>query len=261
MKHRLSRPALAVCLLAVLSACTNQVGKGTDESQNKNGAPVPADAEKPALDDLGSVGSAARSILRKDPFTEIVLEIAFVAGREPSPGAISHLTNVLAAVTGKSITAQEREISGRGGAYSAADIRELSKNRSTRSRAPTVAIWIAYLDGKLTDNSDALGAAVAATVAVIFPDQIDTISALVQPGAVERAALAHEVGHLLALVNIGYQSKSDHEDPEHPNHSSNRSSVMYWAVESLSVANIFAGGPPDDFDEADREDLQMLASA
>ena len=70
--------------------------------------------------------------------------------------------------------------------------------------------------------------------------------------------LTHEVGHLLALVSIGYDSPHDRDDPDSPGHSTERGSVMYAAVEDISVASLLTGGPPDDFDRFDRDDLAGL---
>jgi hypothetical protein len=33
---------------------------------------------------------------------------------------------------------------------------------------------------------------------------------------------------------------------------------MYWSVEDISIRNVLRGGPPPDFDDADRADLAML---
>lgn len=245
---------LGICLLVLLPACRD-IGGRLDETGGRNGAPPPP-AE--TIDDLGAVGSAARPMLRKGSFTQVVIEIANVAGRDPNDNAVSHLKAVLAEVSGKPVSVQEHQIAAGDGSYTAEEIRDRSRMRNNNSSEPTAAIWIGYLDGVFAENEEAIGAAVGATVAAIFPDQIGSISSLLQPGAIERAVLVHEIGHLLALVNIGYRSKIDHEDPEHPNHSNNRGSVMYWAVETLSVADLFRGGPPDNFDSADREDLSML---
>ena len=70
----------------------------------------------------------------------------------------------------------------------------------------------------------------------------------------------HEFGHLLGLVNLVYQSPVDHEDPDHPGHSNNEDSVMYWAVESSDISNIFSGQLPDEFDQDDLDDLAGLKS-
>lgn len=231
-----------------------EVERKAEEAQKK------AEEAKVTLEDLGSVGSAARPMLRPEPFTEIVLEIAFVSGQEPDDAAVTHAVNILKDVTRKPVSTKTHEIAAGDDSYSAAEIRDLSRGRETKSAPPTVSVWIAYLDGSFSDDDQALGVALAATVAAIFPDQIGTLSSVLQPGGIEKAVLVHEIGHLMGLVNIGYDSRIDHEDPDHPNHSRNKGSVMYWAVETLSVRDIFRGGPPDEFDADDRADLAALAS-
>jgi hypothetical protein len=51
-----------------------------------------------------------------------------------------------------------------------------------------------------------------------------------------------------------WDSSTDHEDEDHPGHSSNRNSVMWWQVESIgalgSLNNI-----PNTFDQNDRADV------
>lgn len=257
---RLKIPAALIAL--TLSACQQLAPQtpapretGAQDGQDGNGA-----TQQPErIDDLGPLGSGARSILRPEPFTRVVVELAHVAGREPSDTATSHLRSILSDVTRKPAELRFEEIPAGDGSYSTQEIRAMSQARSTASIAPTASIWIAYLDGQFDESDEALGVAVAATVAAVFPDRIDSISQILSPNGVERSVLLHEVGHLLALVNNGYESEFDHEDPEHPNHSDNRGSVMYWAVETISVANVFRGGPPDNFDAEDRADLNMLA--
>ena len=73
--------------------------------------------------------------------------------------------------------------------------------------------------------------------------------------------LTHEIGHLLALVNIGYESAHDHEDPEHRGHSKSRGSVMYWQIEDKGLVALITGGPATDFDDDDRDDLAFLRAA
>ena len=59
-------------------------------------------------------------------------------------------------------------------------------------------------------------------------------------------------------MNLVYQSPVDHEDPDHPGHSNNEESVMYWAVESSEISNIISGQLPDEFDQDDLDDLAGL---
>ena len=82
--------------------------------------------------------------------------------------------------------------------------------------------------------------AVDASTVALFSDTIEEADGpFGRPSVedVENSVLVHEVGHLLGLVNLVYQSPIDHEDPDHPGHSSNDESVMYWAVESADVSN------------------------
>ena len=82
--------------------------------------------------------------------------------------------------------------------------------------------------------------------------------------AAEKATLVHEVGHLLALVNITYRSPRDHHDEENQGHSTNVNSVMYHAVDTVGVFTLFRGmnrQPPTDFDADDRADLADLKSS
>ena len=108
-----------------------------------------------------------------------------------------------------------------------------------------------------------LGVAVDASTVAIFQDTISqSENFLGRPSAdeMERAVTVHEAGHLLGLVNLVYQSPIDHEDPDHPGHSSNEDSVMYWAIESNSIGNVFSGSIPDEFDADDKSDLAGMAS-
>ena len=96
-----------------------------------------------------------------------------------------------------------------------------------------------------------------------FKDSVDEAQGLFgRPSSeeVERAVSVHEAGHLLGLVNLVYTSNYDHEDPEHPHHSNNDNSVMYWAIESNDVGNFIFGTIPDEFDQYDKLDLQEMAS-
>lgn len=256
MKPRFLAPILLVCLMFATACRTADVLPPAPPGQRDADG---TDAPQASIDGLGPVGSAARQILQPEPFTEIVIEIAFVEGREPNSATLAHLQDEIGRGAQKTVTIDTHEIPGGKGLYSSDDIRNLSQSRRTETAAPKASVFLAFLDGRFAENDQALGVAVAATVAAVFPDRIGSLSQLLQPGGVERAVAVHEVGHILALVNLGYESASDREDPEHPNHSSNKSSVMYWAVETLSVADVFRAGPPDRFDEADIADLRLLA--
>ena len=224
---------------------------------------VPSGPNAPAYVDAGGVGAMARAYLKASPATRLIVEVDYVAGRAPSPAALDHLAQVLRREArkpdGVSVVRSD-EISPTRSRYSFEDIEALEReHRDHRSSGATATMYLLYLNGELADEEGALGVAYRASAAAIFIDRIrSAASTLVQPGAIERAVVVHEAGHLLALLNIGYQSRSDHEDPQNPHHSRYRDSVMYWAVEDISVASLLSGGPPDDFDRFDRDDLELL---
>jgi hypothetical protein len=61
-------------------------------------------------------------------------------------------------------------------------------------------------------------------------------------------------------VNLVYTSPADHEDDDHPGHSNNDESVMYWAVESQSLNSFFTGNLPNEFDADDLADMEGMKS-
>ena len=184
-------------------------------------------------------------------------------GREPSPSALNHLGAVLGRELDKPSGVEVRRgapVNTSRSSWTVEDLLALERSaRSDRSGGSRATMWIVFLGGTFEPNENALGVSFAASAAAIFRDRIDdATSALIIASEIERSVLVHEAGHLLALVNIGYQSRFAHEDAAHPNHSNNRDSVMYWAVEDISLRTLLSGGPPDDFDTADRADLSDI---
>ena len=208
----------------------------------------------------------ARVLLRASPARRLVIEIAYVPGRKPTQQALDHLTTILQRELRKPdgiIPTLGAQLPDAQTSYSLDDLVRLeAKYRHLHSGGPVATIWIAALNGDYADANGTLGLAFRATAMVLFEDQIQQASNLfVSAGAIERSVITHEMGHLLALVNIGYHSAYDHEDPSHPHHSKYKTSVMYWAIEDTSIATILSGGPPDDFDQYDRADLALLRGA
>ena len=214
-------------------------------------------------DDDGGVGAMARVLLRASPARRLVIEIAYVPGRKPTQQALDHMTAILRREALKPdgiLTTIGAQLPDSSTSYSLQDLVRLeSTYRHLYSSGSVATIWIAALNGDYADASGTLGLAFRATAMALFEDQIQQAANLfVSADAIERSVITHETGHLLALVNIGYRSAYDHEDPSHPHHSKYKGSVMYWAIEDTSIATILSGGPPDDFDQYDRADLASL---
>ncbi|MGZ4120402.1 MAG: hypothetical protein ACXVQY_02745 [Actinomycetota bacterium] len=285
MRARVS--ARAVIALVFLAACTGRVTPVTGPSvtptspasshtpQTPSTLNATATSARPGTlatrppstsspyDDEGEVGAMARQYLRAEPARRLLVEITYVQGRKPSGAAIDHLVTILrreALKPGGVTVAEDAPIPAEADHYSTAKIAQMEERyRHSHSSGGTATIWLVFLNGDSSEASGTLGLAFRASAASVFEDQVAaSANAFVSAAAIERAVVTHEAGHLLGLVNLGYRSAYDHEDPQHPHHSRYRSSVMYWAIEDASIAAILSGGPPDDFDRYDRADLAQL---
>lgn len=239
--------------------------RGTDGQNGREGTDAGGSGdgrteELPADD--GPLGAACRTYLRGE-VPRLAIEVLHQSGARPSEGAIDHLVDRLGAVLDKpaGIGVQgPREIPGNGRTWTTDGLRELAaEHRSVRTDRDGAAMVVLAVSGDY-EESGTLGVAVSATELVLFPEEIGDLVTGVLGGRtpIERAVLLHEAGHLLCLVNIGYESERDHEDPEHPNHSRHRDSVMYWAIPNDAVTQVFSGSPPDRFHADDLADLAAL---
>lgn len=218
----------------------------------------PTTSQTPAVPAVGAVGSFGPWYLRSDAAASIVLEVRSQAGAEPSAGTVDAVRAVLAEASGKPVTTAGGSVPGGGQAWTPDAIRAEADRTGPPQRADAAVLTLLFVGGELADGDQALGVAVRSDVAAIFSDKIDEASGpLTSRARVEEAVSVHEVGHLLGLVDLVLET--GRQDPEHPGHSRNRGSVMYFAVESTLVGDLLGGGPPTRFDDADRADLRAIA--
>ena len=120
-------------------------------------------------------------------------------------------------------------------------------------------LHLLQLRGTFEGSDEVLGVAVRGDVLALFPDSIEgSATPLVSVASIEDAVVLHELGHVLGLVDLA--RNTGRADPDHPGHSRNAKSVMYWAVESSLVGQVLNGPPPRDFDADDLADLRALRS-
>jgi hypothetical protein len=116
---------------------------------------------------------------------------------------------------------------------------------------------VLFVHGDYEGDTGVLGVTVRSDVAAVFVDQVAGSAGLLGGSAVvERSVSTHEVGHLLGLVDLFLDT--GRHDPQHPGHSTNPGSVMYWAVESDVIGSILGANPPTEFDAADLADLAAI---
>ncbi len=209
----------------------------------------------------GPVGSYATTLLRPVPATSITVEVLAQSGAAPRSATVDHVVRVLGEVSAKPVTASPVEpLPGAARDWSAEDLAALADAASRQPRrADRAVLHLLYVHGTLGGDGSVLGVSVRGDVAVVLADQVAAAEPpLFASGAIEDAVTMHEVGHLLGLVDLVLST--GRADPQHPGHSTDQASVMYWAVESSLLGRILQGGPPRDFDDQDRADLAAIRS-
>jgi hypothetical protein len=153
-----------------------------------------------------------------------------------------------------------RSLPGGAKAWTADDLRATADATSTVGQGGGRAVLhLLQVHGTFEGSEEVLGVAVRGDVIAFFPDSIEgSATPLVSAAAVEDAVVLHELGHVLGLVDLA--RNTGRADPDHPGHSRNTHSVMYWAVESSLVGQVLNGAPPKDFDGDDLADLAALRS-
>jgi hypothetical protein len=224
-------------------------------------------ASGPGVDDFARLGRNARLYLSSEA-PKLIVEVDAVQGYEPSAGALSTLRARLDSVADKPAGIEVLPVEtfpGGRSSWTENDVMDIQRRQRDRwSSRDEIVLYVLYVDGSFAEDERSLGVSFNSSMYAIFIEQIRDAAAtpLVSAETIERAVAVHEMGHVLALVNIGYRSPRNHEDPNHPGHSSNGDSVMYWAVDNVGVASLVGGrtGPPTQFDDDDLADLEDLKS-
>ena len=206
-------------------------------------------------------GQCRYEILQDTTYSKLHIEINYVTDNSPDSDAVDILKQRIQEVSDKTaITVSQSAFGSTDNSYSLEEIVNIEKNQRERFKGDdTFVIHILYLNGEYQDNDKTLGLAYTGSSFVLFKEKIEDASfLLISSTDIEKSVIVHEFGHLLGLINNGYQSPHDHEDPQHPNHSSNEESVMYWAIESQDIGNQISGEPPNEFDADDLDDLRLM---
>lgn len=219
------------------------------------GAP-PAAVE---LDDRGRIGALGPALLRAG-VPEVVVEI----DTTPGESLVGSSRNALARQLGEH---GSKEVSFAAGSsvperdvYTTAELRSLMEShRSVWSTEGRAAVYVMVLSGR-HENDGVVGVSFNASSFAIFTEQLGGGLLGLNYATYEEAVVVHELGHLFGLVNLTGHG-AFHEDPAHPGHSTNQGSVMFWAVETTVVGDVFEGGPPRDFDADDEQEMAAIRAA
>lgn len=224
-------------------------------------APGSAAAAPTVTDDghTGPPGAFARTLLRPQPATTVALERQQQSGAGPAAASFAFARDTVQRVTQKPVNVPATvALPGAGRAWTADELRSLAdaSGRAAQGNG-TAVIRILFVRGTFEGDDQVLGVTVRGDVVAVFTDAVAGATTPVLSGdTIEEAVLVHELGHVLGLVDLARDT--GRADKDHPGHSTNTKSVMYWAVESSLVGQVLGGPPPRDFDAADLADLGAL---
>lgn len=206
--------------------------------------------------------SAPYDFIRDDPYGALFIEVDYVEGEEPHSSATSLLQQRASERLSKpdGITLKTSSFSGGQDSWSVDDLKDAEDaHRDNKPGGNTMVLYVLYVDGEFEKESGVIGVHYGPTSVAIFKERIRSGSFTGPLGLsvaeAEKAVLVHEFGHAIGLVNNGIPMVENHEDEEHPGHSDNSDSVMYWRVETSEIG-LITGGPSNQFDANDIEDIQ-----
>jgi hypothetical protein len=207
----------------------------------------------------GGVGAFARTLLRPQPATQVVLEVFQMDGAEPTQETLNHVLAALRDATRKTVNLSGPiTVPDTGDDLTEAEIEGIADTKGKAAQGGGQAvIHVVFANGAFNGDDSVLGIAVRGDAAAVLSEQVRSVSSpLASRTTIEKAVTTHEIGHILGLVDI--VRNTGRADREHPGHSTNRDSVMFWAVESDLFRQVLGGPPPVNFDDADRADLAAL---
>jgi hypothetical protein len=216
------------------------------------------------------LGNYAKGYLQGSKYTRLIIEVDYVEGNAPSSKAMETLKARINSYCDKQdVLILEKRITTSKSSYSDEDIRNLEdEHRNYQKSGSDIVAYVLYLNGQYSENEDVLGIAYGASSVAIFKEKIDNLNipfwatTLVDHGDYEKAVLVHEFGHLLAMVNIGYESDRNHEG-NYKHHCKYEECVMYHAIETVSILTLLSQEnpePPSDFCIDCQYDLGKLKS-
>jgi len=196
--------------------------------------------------------------LSEKTYSTLNIEIAYVAGNEPSQTAMNHLSAFLSEHLNKSggVKFTMHTIPATGRLTIDVDaIRTTEKaQRKLVTSGKEITAYVTFLDtdySESTSSQKVLGLAYGASSMAVFAKTLNAFARPDMPirSTMETFILNHEFSHILGLVNNGVPMVSPHQDNAHGAHCSNTECLMYWQAETNVRLGDLLG--PDDVPDLD----------
>lgn len=233
------------------------VGSGASETGR---AGTPASAAGAAGE--GPVGGAdpvalsprlARYHRESEADRSLHFELDAVEGLSPYASSIDALTALLGRVLDKpdGIFFDPDETlpsSGQDHVWTFAELDAFSRRHAADDASGPVSVHVLLIDGRYDSEDDAgtvLGLAWGQRYIALFQDAIRSgCSGVLGPlqtetcELAERSVWAHEIGHVIGLVDNGIEQQTQHRDVERGRHDVSDGCLMYWAYETPAVFDL-----------------------
>ena len=206
---------------------------------------------------LGPPGGAAGVILQAAPATSLVVEVLEEPGASANRPALDRVLSDLRRYSGKPVSEVHTALPA-GSPSRRWTERELA---SLVDRSAKVAqgggrfvLRLVFVRGQNARSADILAVSFRGDTFAAFPDRYSSAGQ-----QIITSVTVHEIGHLLGLVDLYLDRDRDDTsvDPAGGGHSTNRGSVMYFAVDPSFLGALF-GSASDRFDAEDERDLAAI---
>ena len=206
---------------------------------------------------LGPPGGAAGVILQAAPATSLVVEVLEEPGAAANRPALDRVMSDLRRYSGKPVTEVHSPLPAGSPSrrWTEAQLESLADRSSKVAQGGgRFVLRLVFVRGENARGADILAVSFRGDTFAAFPDRYSSAGQ-----QVITTVTVHEVGHLLGLVDLYLErGRADTaNDPAGGGHSTNRSSVMYYAVDPSLLGSIF-GSASDRFDAEDERDLAAI---
>jgi hypothetical protein len=259
----------------------NGVLGGESEARGGAAASAGGGSGTPGMTEGGAGGAGSLSARlaryhRAESDRALRFELDAVEGLEPYPTSVDYLTSLTGRVLPKpdGISFDHDETLpafGDAHVWTFGELDEFSRLHAGDDAAGPVSIHVLFVDGRYDSGEGAgtvLGLAWGERYIALFQDAIRAgCSGVLGPlqtetcEVAERSVWAHELGHIIGLVDNGISQRAPHRDLDHGRHDVSDGCLMYWAYDGPQIFDLLLSrletgqGPDIDFCELCWADL------
>ncbi|HTV25286.1 MAG TPA: hypothetical protein VMG12_41615 [Polyangiaceae bacterium] len=233
---------------------------GTGTSQGGTGGAANAAGGSAGQDPSGSSGSGAETLPGRlaryhhtDTDRSLHFELDAVQGLSPRASSLDYLGEFFGRVLDKPDgvvfdTDETLEAAGSDHVYTFDELDAYARAHTRDDATGPVSIHVLFLDGSYDsgDGGTVLGLAWGQRQIALFQDAIRSgcsgglLGSLSNEACevAERNVWAHEIGHVIGLVDNGLAQQTNHRDSEHGRHDVSDDCLMYWAYDSPAMFDV-----------------------